>query len=49
MKKRFLIIPAIINSVDYPEYEKQFNNVTEARHWVINHLDLSKDWKILSI
>ena len=47
MKKRFVIIPLVITSADYQEYEKQFENVTEARHWVINHLDLSKDWKIL--
>jgi hypothetical protein len=31
------------------EYSKVFKNEEEARHWVINHLDLSLDWKIEEI
>lgn len=27
-------------------YTKQFENATEARHWIINHLDVSKNWSI---
>lgn len=29
----------LFNAVDY----------TEARHWVINHLDLSKNWTVLAV
>jgi len=28
------------------EIVKNFENATEARHWVINHLDLSGNWTI---
>jgi hypothetical protein len=28
------------------EYELKAQDITEARHWVINHLDLSKDWTV---
>ena len=28
------------------EYEIKAADAGEARHWVINHLDLSKEWTI---
>ena len=37
----------ITNSKDIRDhFEKNFPNTEEARHWIINHLDLSKKWKI---
>ena len=42
-KRSFLIN----NELDNEYYIKDFNNSNEARHWVINTLDLSKNWKIL--
>lgn len=30
-------------------YLKEFKDDTEARHWVINHLDLSREWMILRV
>ena len=37
----------INNEIDNEYYIKDFNNSDDARHWVINTLDLSKNWKIL--
>ena len=37
----------INNEIDNEYYIKYFNNSDDARHWVINTLDLSKNWKIL--
>jgi len=34
----------ITNEKDNESYEKQFNSYTDARNWIINHLDLSKKW-----
>ena len=37
----------ITNSKDIRDhFEKDFSNTEEARHWIINHLDISKEWKI---
>lgn len=36
----------IFNDTDNEFFLKLFLNETEARHWVINHLDLSKQWNI---
>ena len=37
----------ITNSKDIRDhFEKDFPNTEEARHWIINHLDISKEWKI---
>jgi hypothetical protein len=36
----------ITNTKDGESYERVFLNDEEARHWVINHLDLSKEWII---
>lgn len=27
-------------------YEFNASNISDARHWVINHLDLSQEWTI---
>ena len=37
----------INNNKDNEYYLKEFNNSSEARHFIINHLDLSKEWNIL--
>tara|TARA_Y100000592_G_C5385322_1_gene275463 strand:+ start:719 stop:889 length:171 start_codon:yes stop_codon:yes gene_type:complete len=42
-KRMFLIN----NKQDNEYYLKEFENSEQARHFVINHLDLSKDWRIL--
>jgi formylmethanofuran dehydrogenase subunit E len=37
----------IINVDDkYESYSAYCNNIVDVRHWVINHLDLSKKWEI---
>ena len=36
----------ITNNKNSENYTKQFPNESEARHWVINHLDLSNEWNI---
>jgi len=36
----------ITNNKNSENYAKQFPNESEARHWVINHLDLSNEWNI---
>ena len=40
----YLIINEAVNS---EHFEKSFKDVSEAKHWIINHLDTSKEWKIL--
>ena len=42
-KRSFLIN----NEKDNEHYIKEFEDSTEARHWIINHLDLSKGWTII--
>ena len=37
----------IKNMKDDENYIKSFNTVDDAKQWVINHLDLSKDWKVI--
>ena len=37
----------INNDKDNEHYLKEFNNSADARHFIINHLDLSKNWRIL--
>jgi len=37
----------IRNMKDNETYTKYFNSVNDAKNWVINHLDLSKDWKVV--
>lgn len=37
----------IKNMKDNENYIKSFNTVDDAKQWVINHLDLSKDWKVI--
>ncbi len=39
-------IYTISNSKNDTVYNKGFINETEARHWVINTLDLSLNWNI---
>lgn len=39
-------IYTIKNSKNDTVYNKEFMNETEARHWVINNLDLSLRWNI---
>ena len=34
------------NEMDTETYTRAFHSETDARHWVINHLDLSKNWHI---
>jgi hypothetical protein len=36
----------LINYQDRQRFIKDFENEHEARHFVINHLDLSKQWNI---
>jgi hypothetical protein len=39
----------IRNMKDSEVYFKNFHSMDEARNWVINHLDLSKEWLIILI
>jgi hypothetical protein len=39
----------IRNMKDSEVYFKDFHSMDEARNWVINHLDLSKEWLIILI
>jgi hypothetical protein len=39
----------IRNMKDSEVYFKDFYSMDEARNWVINHLDLSKEWLIILI
>ncbi len=34
----------ITNDKDNERYERDFANENQCRHWIINHLDLSKNW-----
>ena len=36
----------ITNNQDAERFVIDCKDSTEARHWVINHVDLSKDWNI---
>jgi hypothetical protein len=36
----------ITNNKNSDSYTKDFLNTSEARHWIINHLDLSNEWSI---
>ena len=36
----------ITNNKNSLSYTKDFSDISEARHWVINHLDLSNEWNI---
>ena len=37
----------ITNNKDIRDhFEKDFSNTSDARHWITNHLDLSKEWTI---
>ncbi len=40
----YLIINEAVNS---EHFEKSFKDISEAKHWIINHLDTSKQWQIL--
>ena len=37
------------NKNEYENYKKEFSNLSDAKHWVINHLDLSNEWNIKPI
>jgi len=39
----------IVNNRDNETYTKSFKNINDAKDWIISHLDLSKDWKVISI
>tara|TARA_R100000995_G_scaffold83668_1_gene60202 strand:- start:1019 stop:1156 length:138 start_codon:yes stop_codon:yes gene_type:complete len=34
---------------DKENYTIDFKHKSEIRHWIINHLDLSKKWKIKQV
>tara|TARA_Y100001937_G_C7054922_1_gene300921 strand:- start:75 stop:305 length:231 start_codon:yes stop_codon:yes gene_type:complete len=36
----------ITNKQDSENYIVELKDKVEVRHWIINHLDLSKDWHI---
>ena len=36
----------ITNKQDSENYIVELKDRVEVRHWIINHLDLSKDWSI---
>jgi hypothetical protein len=46
-KKKKMTKMTIKNMKDNENYIKSFNTVDEAKQWVINHLDLSKNWKVI--
>jgi len=39
---------SIFNHKNNTKYEKDFIDNGEARHWIINNLDLSLDWSMVS-
>ena len=49
MNRQYVAITNGYNLDDYRHERKSFiaENKTEARHWVINHLDCSKDWTVI--
>ena len=38
----------ITNNKDSEYYLKKFNNISNCKNWIINNLDLSKDWTIFN-
>jgi|TARA_R100000781_G_C4040550_1_gene113817 hypothetical protein len=36
----------IYNNKDNETYYKEFDNYNDCYHWVVNHLDLSKEWSV---
>ena len=36
----------IYNNKDSEIYYKEFDNYDDCHHWVVNHLDLSKEWNV---
>ena len=36
----------INNNKDNESFEKSFSNVSDAKNWITNHLDLSKEWNV---
>lgn len=39
----------ITNSTDKEEHIQEVENYTAAKHWITNHLDLSKKWSVQDI
>lgn len=39
----------IVNNRDSETYTKSFKNIDDAKDWIVSHLDLSKDWKVISV
>ena len=39
----------ISNETNDESYTKNFDTYTDARHWIINHLDLSLKWSATDI
>ena len=37
----------ITNNKDNEHYKIKLENLDSVRHWIINHLDLSKGWTII--
>jgi hypothetical protein len=48
-KKNKMEEMVISNNRDSETYTKSFKDIDEAKNWVVNHLDLSKDWKVMSV
>lgn len=41
---------SIINPKNTAEqYDIKANDITEVRHWIINHLDISKQWSVVFV
>ena len=36
----------IYNNKDSEKYYKEFDNYNDCYQWVVNHLDLSKEWSV---
>ena len=39
----------ITNDTDTEDHITEVKDYTEARHWIINHLDTSKQWSVQDI
>lgn len=39
----------ITNEKDKEQYNIEFKSYTEAKEWITNHLDLSKQWSVTDI
>jgi len=39
----------ITNKKDDQEFVKEFDTFTDCKHWITNHLDLSKGWQVQDI